>query len=407
MSATLLALLAVAMQQVASSAPELQVAARSASGAEQPEFAHAISRALVVTGASVVLGTPGAEPCARCVAVAIIEEARGRYRIEARQRQRFASGFVEVKADSTAFERARAIAVEVRLLVRWAAGEGAVVPEAPAAVPEPQPVRAEPARTEPVPVSARVAPARVEAGRAEPRVEPAEPALRSAFVSSAGQVASASAPPEPTPATVAESPAPTPAPPPASAPAQEPVQVEPEPAPAPESVAAAPADPAWMPKPSPPPAPAPSAEVPVPEAGSPGKTIVEVDVPRNPAPSAPALQVASPAPRTLSKVWPWIPTAVGAASALAAGGCAIGAKIQYDSLVNRTVSPDRAPGARTDGKNLQTASLVLTGVAAAALAAGVVGFIQGAPADVSPRVSVGVGPMASGGVAMGISGSLP
>ena len=347
MVATLLALLALAMQQAGAQAPELQVAARSASGAEQPEFAHAVSRALVVTGATVVLGIPGGEPCARCVAVTVIEEARGRYRLEARRARRVASGQVEVRADSTPFEKARALAVEIRLLARW------------------------PATDEPAPAEAAPEPARPEPVRAEP------PRLEQAKLVS-----------------------------PTSHPSAAPL---PEPDPAPENLAAAPADPAWAPQPPPPP-PAEAAPVPAPEAGAPGPTTVVVDAPKTLAPPpapAPAIEALKPEPRTLSQLWPWIPTAVGAASAIAAGGCALAAKGHYDSLVNKTVPLDRAQGARNDGKTLQTAGLVLTGVAAAALAAGIVGFVQGASTQAPPKVALGLVPVAAGGVAVGLSGRLP
>lgn len=399
MFATLLALMALATQQAAAApAPELQVSARSASGAEQPEFAHAVSRALVVTGATVVLATPGGEPCSRCVAIAVVEEARGRYRIEARQKQRFASGVVEVKPDATAFERARAIAVEVRLLARWPAlASETAAPEAAAAVPEPQPARPEPAR--------------IEHARAEP-TKSAPQATRAVHAE---------------PWTAAERPPPAPAEPQPAPPVPASVQVEapataaepaakPEPAPRPEpgpaAVAVAPADPAWSPKPPPPPTPTPVASVPLPEKGVVGATNVEIDAPglavTAPAPAtAPSIETKAPAPTRLSKAWPWIPAAAGAASAIVAGGCAIGAKLKYDSLLNRSVPPDQAPGAREDGKMLQTTSLVLAGVAAAALAAGVVGFAQGGAAEPAPKVVVGAGPTASGGFAVGVSGSLP
>lgn len=107
--------LALALQ---AAAPQVQIEARSASGAAAPELAAAISHALIVNGASVILGSHA--PCDRCARLLVQEGMPGRYRVQLRRsdRPRYAEQIdLAVQASSPLFERAYAIAIQARLMI--------------------------------------------------------------------------------------------------------------------------------------------------------------------------------------------------------------------------------------------------------------------------------------------------
>jgi len=311
-----LAMLALALQ-VPPTAPELQVEATTASGAAAPEFGAAVSQALVVTGAIVILGRRAGEPCARCVRLDVREQAPGRYGIEVRQAQHVARGTIEVSHDAPVFERACAVAIQARLLIDWKTDEEESNGSEPMRATLAAPRTARPPAAQP---AARAGAARILKSAAALDLAPTQMAP----------------PPDPT-----------------SGPAM------------PSSRAPAPPDDA-------------------------------------PAPLA-AGALANRTGDGGAKVWPWVPTAVGAAAALASAGFGVAANRRYAALSDRSLSLGSALATRDEGKKLQTASLALAGVAAAGLAVGIAGFL------LSPRpaqASLGVAPV-RGGAMVAVTGSLP
>ncbi len=105
-----------------SSAPDLQVEALDATGAVMPELADAVARALVAGGARVVLRGPTSASCLYCAQVTVSEVASGSCRIALKQEQREASASLHFSGASTLFDRARAIAIQTRLLLTWDTG---------------------------------------------------------------------------------------------------------------------------------------------------------------------------------------------------------------------------------------------------------------------------------------------
>jgi hypothetical protein len=99
-------------------APDLQVEAGTAAGVALPELAEAVARALVASGARVVLGGPANEPCPRCARVAVTELGQGRCRVDVTQDAGAASTTLSLGTGIALFDRARAIAIQARLLVR-------------------------------------------------------------------------------------------------------------------------------------------------------------------------------------------------------------------------------------------------------------------------------------------------
>ncbi len=100
-------------------APDLQVEAMTAAGVDLPELADAVARALAAGGARVVLQGPVSERCTYCAKVAVIEIGPGTCRIDASQDRHSASATLHFPAGSPLFDRARAIAIQARLLVSW------------------------------------------------------------------------------------------------------------------------------------------------------------------------------------------------------------------------------------------------------------------------------------------------
>ncbi len=103
-------------------APDLEVQAITTAGAELPELADAVARALVAGGARVMLGGPTSAHCLYCAKVAVIESPQGSCRIDVRQEHHSVAAVLSFPPGSPLFERARAIAIQARLLVTWETG---------------------------------------------------------------------------------------------------------------------------------------------------------------------------------------------------------------------------------------------------------------------------------------------
>ncbi|MBI5546883.1 MAG: hypothetical protein HY901_23620 [Deltaproteobacteria bacterium] len=104
----------------AASAPYLQLSALGPDGAESPARAAAISRALVIACATVVVGADSRQKCeAGCVQVTVREGPLGRFVIEASQGRHQASTVVEIPTTAPPFEQARTIALRTRQLIAW------------------------------------------------------------------------------------------------------------------------------------------------------------------------------------------------------------------------------------------------------------------------------------------------
>jgi hypothetical protein len=343
----------------AARAPDLEVEAVTATGRAVPELAEAVARALVAGGARVVLKAPTSAACQYCAKVAVVEEAQGACRIEVSQNRHKASAVLRLPSASPLLDRARAIAIQARLLVTWetkpetrakeTVHEPARKPETTlaAALPTPPPA---PARDEPAPP----APARATATppeTARPAAEPV-PADRPAPLASSAPGRSSAPASAPTPGTVAR--------PPSSKPA----------------------------------------------SGTDAKPKLAEREERSPSFTrsprsllAPALDLHTtagpPGPR-----WPWIPIAIGAGAAIAAGLCAGIARDRYDALSDRSQTVASAQAIKSEGERWQLASFVLAGTAAVGLGAGLIGFATG-----SKTTAVAV-PTRDGGV-VAIMGELP
>ncbi len=312
-------------------APDLQVEATTADGAILSELADATARALLASGARVVLRGPTSGACPYCAKVMVTEFRPGICRVEVRQERHAASVTLHLPAGSPLFERARAIAIQARLLVTW--DTRSPTP------PRPQP---EVARTEP------------------------------AFPASPG----------------------------------------PEPAPSPPSADVPPPTPGL---------PSETLRTPATEPPLPGGPLIDRPVARAPAgaakpdahaelpPAAPARAASRPPSPTdvvsvrnvsLKRQWPWIPTALGAGAAVAAGICAVVAHNRYGALANKNQTLAHAQAVKSGGENWQAASIVLSGVAVVGLGSGLVGFATRSP------VTALASPVSGGGV-IAIAGDFP
>jgi hypothetical protein len=165
--------LLVALAAAPAPTPDVHVTARTAAGTDAAELARAIGRALVATGATVVMGSDASEPCrgARCVRLAVQEERPGRFRVEARHPGHFAAAAVEVPPEATVFERARAIAVQARLLIDWPLEDPSPAPAAP---PPRRPLPPAPVLAAPAP-AVELLPAVAPPVESQPPPPPAEP----------------------------------------------------------------------------------------------------------------------------------------------------------------------------------------------------------------------------------------
>jgi hypothetical protein len=102
--------------------------------------------------------------------------------------------------------------------------------------------------------------------------------------------------------------------------------------------------------------------------------------------------------------WPWIPTVIGSGAAVAAGICALLARNRYNALSDKSQPYDSASALKSEGENYQVASIVLSGVAVAGVATGVIGFATRSPAR--PTVAALVTPVPGGGM-ITVAGELP
>ena len=96
--------------------PDLQVEAVSETGAALLDLTEAVGRALVGSGGRVVLGSPNSVPCNRCVKIRVTESGPGSVRVEVYQHGKLARSMLRLPDQSSLFDRARAIAIHVRLL---------------------------------------------------------------------------------------------------------------------------------------------------------------------------------------------------------------------------------------------------------------------------------------------------
>ena len=297
--------------------PDLQVEAATTAGVELPELADAVARALVASGARVVLRGPSSGPCLYCAKVAVFEAEQGSCRVAVQQERHTASAKLQFPAGSPLFDRARAIAIQARLLVTWETNPDA---------------------------RSKAAVARTSARKSEGR----NPTLRTAVE----------------PEVVLDEPAPLPfqkaeivpglQPP--SAPAQIPATMPERRAPT-ELVASVPSVDRAGAKP-------------VDRAAS-KKTETAGARPERGLPAEVAVFRLEPR----KSQWPWIPIVAGSGAAVMAGICAVVAHDRYNALSNKSQSYQSAQALKGDGQNWQIASFVLSGVAVAGLSTGLVGFV--------------------------------
>lgn len=339
--------------------PDLQVEAVNASGAGLPELAEAVARALVAGGARVVLRGPSSGSCEYCAKVRVTEIAPGECEVAIQHEQRAASTTLHLPAGSLLFDRARAIAIQTRLLMAWR-----TAPE-----PKPKEIAARPVRK---------SDGRLTGGASRPATSPpvsAKPDAVEPYLATRRA-----------PAPVPSSPSPS-APIPVATPTELPRPAEPVPLvtytsrsdgkPANRAAEVRPVAEAQPDR-----ADAPALERP---ESKPSASSARANSRVNRAPAADLgarREVSGERPR-----WPWIPIAVGGGAAVAAGIFAALSRDRYDALADKNQPIESARSHKSAGEHWQTASLVLAGVAAAAVGTGIVGFVMGGPDRVSERAS--------------------
>jgi hypothetical protein len=333
-------------------APDLQVEAATAVGASLPELADAVARALVAGGARVVLKGPTSGPCLYCAKVVVVQTGQGSCRVEVSQDRHKAGATLRLPPTSGLFDQARAIAIQARLLVTWETNPESKTKEVATRAPVRRNDATPSERAARLPEGTRFEPSAAWSG--EPAVAPSsalEPPAspRSEPLALERPVATASVAPVEKPVAEAARPEPR------SEPRPE-TRTEPRREPKPEART---------------------------EAGSDQR--IDLGAAR-----------VSPA----KSRWPWIPTAIGAAAAMAAGVCALAARDRYDALSDNRITFASAAAIKTEGERWQIASFVLAGAAVVGLGTGVVGF-----ATRSPVVAV-VAPVRGGGM-IALSGELP
>jgi hypothetical protein len=329
-------------------APDLQVEAVTTAGVALPELADAVARALVVSGTRVVLRGPSSEPCPYCAKVAVIEAGQGNCRVEVKQERHTASAALHFPAGSPLFDRARAIAIQARLLVTWETSPDARAKETAARLAtrkSERKVLLEQPISEPQVASDDLAP--IKESELVPGPQPEPVALRI---------------PDPHPPVVPERRV--------DSPLVGPVTYV-------ERAGAKPVD---------------GVETPKAEAARAS--------PRR----GPPVEVASVSLEPRKKQWPWIPTVVGAGAAVAAGICAVVARDRYNGLSDKSQPYQTARALRSEGQNWQVASIVLAGVAVAGVTTGLIGFVTRS----SERSSTGlVATPVPGGGMIALEGDLP
>lgn len=347
----------------AARAPDLEVEAATATGASQPELAEAVARALVAGGARVVLKAPASGACQYCAKVAVIDQGQGLCRIEVSQDRHRASAGLRLPPTSPLLDRARAIAIQARLLVTWETNPEVRAKEpAHALAHKPEPAAVAPRSPAPTVAAGSDAVATAPLARATAPVRVPEPVRASVDAVPTERASSVS--------STAASPA--------------------APAAPPRPVARADVDapPSTEPKPS------------VPERTERRARPTSERPAREPSSTSAPIDLGTTATKPDKPAWPWIPTVIGGGAAIAAVVCAGVARDRYDALSDRNQSYTSAQAAKTEGENWQLASFILAGTAVVGLGTGVWGFVTRAP--VTP-VAV---PMPGGGM-VGVSGELP
>jgi hypothetical protein len=117
-----------------------------------------------------------------------------------------------------------------------------------------------------------------------------------------------------------------------------------------------------------------------------------------------AAEVQKPAAGPPKPQWPWIPTALGGAAAVAAGWCAVVARNRYNGLSDRTQTYSSARALKSEGEKWQVASFVLAGAAAVGVGTGLVGFATRGSGGA--KVTAFAAPLAGGGM-LALAGELP
>jgi hypothetical protein len=325
-------------------APDLQVEAATAGGVSLPELADAVARALVAGGARVVLRGPSSGPCQYCAKVTVTEIGSGTCRVEVSQERHAASSTLQLPAGSPLLDRARAIAIQARLLVTWETSS----------------------ETKSKETAARPSERKSEGKTTAERAEPPSEITRDG------------------PAT-------------ATAPRRAPGSgVQPEPGRAP---AREPAPLVERRTDAAPVAPAKSADRREPEPTERVDTKVAEPL-RAEARRPPPADITAASPTPSQPQWPWISTALGAGAAVGAGICALVARNRYNALADKTQTYESAKEIKLEGESWQLASFVLAGAAAVGLGTGIVGFATRTP------VTALASPIPGGGM-IAIAGQLP
>jgi len=300
-------------------APDLQVEAATTAGADFPELADAVARALVASGARVVLRGPSSGPCLYCAKVEVVEAGQGSCRVEVKQdikqERHIAAATLHFPAGSPLFDRARAIAIQARLLVTWETNPETRNKETLARSSTRKSERKSPIEL-PIPESQGAVAALV----------PAAPIKEPELI------------PGPVPVRL--------------------------PDPAPERRA----DPVLV---------APVTYIDRAEAKKPADRVESKasETVRARSTRGPSAEVASVSLQPHEKQWPWIPTIVGSGAAVAAAICAVVARDRYNALSDKSQPFQAAQSLKGQGQKWQVASFVLSGVAAAGLTTGLFGFI--------------------------------
>ena len=329
-------------------APDLQVEATTTAGADFPELADAVARALVASGARVVLRSPSSGPCLYSAKVAVVEAGPGSCRVDVnqdvKQERHTAAATLHFPAGSPLFDRARAIAIQARLLVNWETN-----PE-----------------TRNKETSARSSTRKSERKSA---MEPSVPEVRGAVAAlvPAAPIREAELVPGPVPVRIPD---------PAPERRKDPVLVAPVTY-VDRSDSKKPAD---------------RDESKAPETVRAGSH------------RRPSAEVASVSLQPHAKQWPWIPAMVGSGAAVAAGICAVVARERYNTLSDKSQPLQTAQALKGEGQNWQVASFVLSGVAVAGLTTGLIGFVTRSPERSS--LSAVATPIPGGGL-VAVAGDWP
>jgi hypothetical protein len=332
-------------------APDMQVEAATTAGGDLPELADAVARALVASGARVVLRGPSSGACPYCAKVAVVEAGQGGCRVEVKQdvkqERHTATATLRFPSDSPLFDRARAIAIQARLLVTW---------------------------------------------ETNPETRNKETTARSSTRKSERKSAMEPPVPEARVAVAARAP---------SAPIKE-AELVPVPGPVPVRIP--------DPDPEPPVDPVLGAPVTSLDRADAKKSADRAErkapetVRAGGAPRGPLAEVVSVSLKPHEKQWPWLPTIVGSGAAVAAGICALVARDRYNALSDKTQPFQTAQALKGEGQNWQVASFVLSGVAVAGLTTGLIGFVTRSPERSS--LSAAATPIPGGGM-VAVAGNWP